>query len=46
VIHPQVVRVENVHCISVCHASVPDMGRCAYHLHKENNKRTSVVELQ
>ncbi len=46
VINPQVVRAENVHCISLCHVSVPDMGRCAYHLHKEKNTIISVVELQ
>ncbi len=38
VIHPHVVRAENGHCISVCHASVPDMGRCAYHLQKGKKK--------
>ncbi len=32
VIHPQVVRPEDRHRVSVCHFSVPGMRRCAYHL--------------
>ncbi len=46
VIHPQVVRAENGHCVSVCHSSVPDMGRCAYHLHtpqKEKKEKRKVL---
>jgi hypothetical protein len=39
VIYPQVVRAENGHCVSVCHGSVPDVGRCAYHLHTPQEKR-------
>jgi hypothetical protein len=32
VIHPDVVRPEDRHRVSVCHSSVPGMRRCAYHL--------------
>jgi hypothetical protein len=42
VVHPQVVRAENGHCVSVCHSSVPDMGRCAYHLHTPQKREKRI----